>query len=153
MATRLSDGLPVTTEWLNNLVDEINVLRNGGSNTTGSGNAAATVVDFFGPGISGSSSIQVLTGTVTGQVTASADVFEADVNFAVPFADTNVFVVCTPTFASVGSRNGKPAKSSASVCAVTESSFKLAVMLVNDSNQSAGSTQVTVNYIAIGKKK
>jgi hypothetical protein len=154
MATRLSDGIPVTTEWLNNLVDEINVLRNGGGNSGGQNStAAATVVDFFGPGLSGSSSIQVLTGTVTGQVTASADVFEADVNFAVPFADANVFVVCTPTFASTGSRNGKPAKAAASVCSVTDSLFKLAVMLVDDGNQTAGSKQVTVNYIAIGKKK
>lgn len=153
MATRLSDGIPVTTEWLNNIADEINALRNASSTGTGTGSAAATVVDFFGPGLSGSSAIQVLTGTVTGQVTASADVFEADVNFAVPFSDNNVFIVCTPTFASVGPRNGKPAKSSASVCAITDSAFKLAVMLVNDSSQTAGSTQVTVNYIAIGKKK
>lgn len=153
MASRLSDGLPITTEWLNNLVDEINVLRNRGADNSGSGSTASTSVDFFGPGISGSPSVQILTGTVTGQVTSSADVFEADVNFAVPFADNNVFIVCTPTFASSGARNGKPAKSSASVCAISDSSFKLAVMLVNDSVQASGSTQVTVNYIAIGKKK
>lgn len=152
MATRLSDGIPVTTEWLNNLVDEINALRNN-SSTSSTAGTTSTAVDFILPGFSGTSPVQVLTGTVSGQVTTSADVFEADVNFAVPFADTNVFVICTPTFASTGSRNGKPAKAAASVCAVTESAFKLAVMLVDDSTQTAGTKQVTVNYIAIGKKK
>ena len=27
MANRLTDGLPITTEWLNTLVDEINSLK------------------------------------------------------------------------------------------------------------------------------
>jgi hypothetical protein len=153
MATRLSDGIPVTTEWLNGLVEEINALKNNqSSNNTGSA-AASKIIEFIGPGLQGSSSIQVLTGVINGLSTAKADVFEADVNFSVPFADKNVFIVCTPTFPSVGKRKGKPSKAAASVCAITESSFKLTVMLVDDDDQFTGSKQVSINYIAIGKKK
>jgi hypothetical protein len=153
MATRLSDGIPVTTEWLNGLVEEINAIKNSiPSSSTGSA-AASKIIEFIGPGLQGSSSIQVLTGVINGLSTAKADVFEADVNFSVPFADKNVFIVCTPTFPSVGTRKGKPSKAAASVCAITDSSFKLTVMLVDDDDQFTGSKQVSINYIAIGKKK
>jgi len=153
MASRLSDRIPVTTEWLNGLVEEINAIKNSiPSSSTGSA-AASKIIEFIGPGLQGSSSIQVLTGVINGLSTAKADVFEADVNFSVPFADKNVFIVCTPTFPSVGTRKGKPSKAAASVCAITDSSFKLTVMLVDDDDQFTGSKQVSINYIAIGKKK
>jgi hypothetical protein len=52
MATRLSDGIPVTTEWLNSLVEEINALRNNQSNNSTGSAATAKAIEFMKEGLS-----------------------------------------------------------------------------------------------------
>ena len=150
MATRLSDGMPITTEWLNQLVAEINELKNSNSSSSSSSQAAQRVVEFYGPGLAGNSAIQVQTGSFSTQAAAAQALVEASVNFPIPFADNNVFLVATPTFSD---STGRPARSSVSVSNIRAGSFKMTVMLVNDRDAFTADKTVTVNYIAIGKKK
>ena len=150
MATRLSDGMPITTEWLNQLVTEINDLKNNSSSSSSSTGAAQKVIEFYGPGLSGNTAVQVQTGTFSTTAPAAQKTVEGNVNFPVPFADNNVFIVTTPSFPDP---NGRPAKASASVAGVNASSFKITVMLVTDTDSFGADRAVSVNYIAIGKKK
>jgi hypothetical protein len=150
MATRLSDGMPITTEWLNQLVAEINELKNSNSSSSSSSQAAQRVVEFYGPGLAGNTPIQVQTGSFQTQAAASQALVEGNVNFSIPFADNNVFIVATPTFSD---STGKPARASVSVSNIRAASFKMTVMLVNDRDLFTADKTVTVNYIAIGKKK
>lgn len=148
MATRLSDGMPVTTEWLNQLVAEINELKNTTASSASS-SVAARSVEFYGPGLSGNAALQVQTGSFSVNAAASQVLVEGNVSFAIPFADNNVFVVATPTFAD---SSGRPARASVSVSDIRSSSFRMTVSLVNDTDAFTADKTVTVNYIAIGKK-
>jgi hypothetical protein len=150
MATRLSDGMPITTEWLNQLVTEINELRNTSSSSSSATGVAQRVVEFYGPGLLGNTAVQVQTGVFSTTAPAAQKTIEANVNFPIPFADNNVFIVVTPTFPD---SNGRAYKATASVAGVNASSFKMTVMLVTDTDTFGADKAVSVNYIAIGKKK
>lgn len=146
--SRLTDGLPITTEWLNSIVDEINNLK-GGTGTATSGNVVEFVGTFFS---STTRPIQVVADRVTGVAAGGELTFEASVVFPNSFGDSNVIVVATPSFISTTDRLGKPVKASASVGQIASTGFLLTVSFVEDSNTYTAGKQVTVDYIAIGKK-
>jgi len=146
--SRLTDGLPITTEWLNSIVDEINNLK-GGTGTTTSGNVVEFVGNFFS---STTRPIQVIAERITGNAAGGELTFESAVTFPSSFADSNVIVVATPSFISTTDRIGKPVKASASVGQIASTGFLLTVSFVEDSNTYTAGKQVTVDYIAIGKK-
>jgi hypothetical protein len=142
--------MPITTEWLNQLVTEINDLKNTSSSSSSSTGAAQKVIDFYGPGLSGNTAVQVQTGIFRTTAPAAQKTIEANVNFPIPFADNNVFIVTTPSFPDP---SGRPAKASASVSGVNANSFRMTIMLVTDTETFGTDRAVSVNYIAIGKKK
>jgi hypothetical protein len=146
--SRLTDGLPITTEWLNSLVDEINNLK-GGTGTTASGNVVEFVGTFFS---STTRPIQVVADRITGVAAGGELTFETSVVFPNSFGDSNVIVVATPSFISTTDRLGKPVKASASVGQIASTGFLLTVSFVEDSNTYTAGKQVTVDYVAIGKK-
>lgn len=146
--SRLTDGLPITTEWLNSIVDEINNIK-GGSGTTSSGNTVEFVGNFFS---STNRPIQVVAERITGNAAGGELTFESTVVFPTSFADSNVIVVATPSFISTTDRIGRPVKASASVGQIASTGFLLTVSFVEDSNTYTAGKQVTVDYIAIGKK-
>lgn len=146
--SRLTDGLPITTEWLNSIVDEINNLK-GGTGTATSGNVVEFVGTFFS---STTRPIQVVADRVTGVAAGGELTFETSVVFPNSFGDSNVIVVATPSFISTTDRLGKPVKASASVGQIASTGFLLTVSFVEDSNTYTAGKQVTVDYIAIGKK-
>ena len=156
MPSRLTDGLPITTEWLNSLVDAINAFTaDGGSsgNATGSSQRSISVLgQYFNDS---TRPVQIVADSVTMSATGGADTAEMTVNFPSQFADNNVIVVATSAFVSAGARKNRPFKAAASVGLITNKKFELSVVLTADSGAASefnAGKQVIVNYIAIGKK-
>lgn len=149
MPSRLTDGVPVSTEWLNSLVDAINDLQGSSSGTSGSGSLQLT-----GTFIDPSSNMLIESGQHTGQVTG-VDVYESSVEFRSAFADSDVIVIATPAFVSTSTSSGRynrPFKAYASVGNITKTKFELSVFLGGDDTTFTAGKTVIVNYIAIGKK-
>jgi hypothetical protein len=151
--SRLTDGLPITTEWLNSLADEINLL----GVSTGDPQRRTTPssqITIGGQYFSNTTSpLQIMADRVTTTVIGGAAIAELSPTFKVPFLDNDVIVVATPSFISNGNRIGKPFRASASVGKITSKGFLLSVVLVNEDQDSSSGKEVIVDYIAIGKKK
>ena len=155
MPSRLTDGIPITTEWLNSLVDAINDI-NSGSGTTTSTTSSQRSISVLGQYFNDSSrAIQIVADSVTATAVAGEDTKEFTVNFPTQFADNNVIVVATSAFVSQGTRKNRPFKAAASVGLITSKKFELSVVLTDDGGAAStfnAGKQVIVNYIAIGKK-
>ena len=147
MPSRLTDGLPITTEWLNSLVDAINDLT-----PTSSDSSAIRPVVYTGAALGTSGSLQIEAGEHTGTATTGASTYEATVSFNTPFKDNNAIVVVTSTFVSQGTRKNRPFKAACSVGLVTNSKFECSVILTDDDMDFSKGKSVTFNYIAIGKR-
>ena len=149
MANRLTDGLPISTEWLNTLVDEINSLQ---GITASSATSPSRKINVYGTGFTGSSrTVQVIADQWSGTAPSGVTTLDATVNFPTPFADNNIIVVATPSFLSASGRNNKPFRSYAMVGGITTSKFELAVDLTEAEADLGTGRNVLVNYIAIGK--
>jgi hypothetical protein len=149
VANRLTDGLPITTEWLNTLVDEINSLK--GVSVSPGSTSLAKKINVLGSGFTGDRTIQVVADTFTDIIPAGENVLDRTVQFQTPFYDNNVIVVVTPSFVSTSNRVNRPFLSYASVGLVTSSKFELSVALTSDLSDLSNGRSVVVNYIAIGK--
>lgn len=154
MPSRLTDGIPVTTEWLNSLVDAINDLSadTGSSGVSSSQRSISVLGQYFNDS---SRPIQIVADTITKTATEGAETTEFTVPFPTQFADNNVIVVATASFVSQGTRKNRPFKAAASVGLITNKKFELSVVLTDDIGSASEfnkGKQVTVNYIAIGKK-
>jgi hypothetical protein len=146
MPSRLTDGLPITTEWLNSLVDAIQDL------TPSTEAAVIRPVIYTGSVLGPSASLQIEAGQHTGVATGGTDEYESTITFNTPFKDNNVVVVVTPTFVSQGTRRNRPFKASASVGLITNSKFECTISLVSDTMEFNVGKQVMFNYLAIGKR-
>jgi hypothetical protein len=149
MPSRLTDGLPITTEWLNSLADAINDLE---GNRTES--AAGGLVSHMGMANNQADNLIIESGVHTGQ-SSNASVYDATVQFRSAFADSDIVVVTTPAFVSssmVGERYLLPFNTYTSVGAITKTGFKLSAFMGNDNGTFSAGKTIIVNYIAIGKK-
>lgn len=147
---RLTDGMPVTTEWLNSLVDNIN----NALSSVDTLNSPKRFVDFYSTFFGASTNdLQVVAERMSGVAAGSTNKVEMTVTFTKEFADSNVIVVATPSFASAGERKGRPFKATASVAGITSKGFELTVGLYNDDQDFHAGKVVTVDYIAIGRRK
>jgi hypothetical protein len=154
--SRLTDGLPITTEWLNSLADEINLLSvpAGTTQTTAGTTSVGSQISIGGQYFSNTTRpLQIMADRVTATAVAGSNIAELSPVFKTPFADNDVIVVATPSFVSNGTRKGKPFKAAASVGKITSKGFLLSVVLVNDEQDFNAGKEVIVDYIAIGKKK
>ncbi len=151
MVARLTDGLPVTTEWLNSLVSAITQLESAAATpTTGS---TPRTVKYSGGFIGDSGPVQVLCGELVGSATGGLHTFETTINFSTAFANNNVIVVATPAFPSMGARKPRPFMAAASVANITSSKADLTVTLTEDDMNFNAGKQVKVHWIAIGPAK
>lgn len=152
--SRLTDGLPITTEWLNSLADEINLLSVPAAGNGQVGISSTSQVSVAGKYFSNTTRpIQILADRVTATAVGGSNIAELSPVFQTPFADNDVIVVATPSFVSNGTRKGKPFKAAASVGKITSKGFLLSVVLVHDDQDYNAGKEVIVDYIAIGKKK
>lgn len=143
----LSDGTPITYEWLNSLANAINkvVLENEDDSN----------VKFVGVGDAGGENVQVVLGSVTiesgSKKTAGSKILQNNIEFPVSFADSNVTVLATIT--SNGAKqhdNAVPA--AVSVGEITSATFDAAIQLFDGSGKFGKGT-LELKYVAIGKKQ
>ena len=142
----LSDGTPLTFEWLNLVADTINRLDVAKNNDDSN-------VKFVGD-ISGSD-VQVLTGSVPIDVTVdkakAGTITKNNIKFKTAFADKNVTVVAMVT-SSAAAQNDNPVAAAVSVGQITANNFDAVVQVFADSS-AVGKKKLTLKYIAIGKKQ
>ena len=153
--SRLTDGLPITTEWLNSIVDEIMKLSSAVTGTESAG-SISDIIDVEGDFFKSTTRpIQILANRISGQASAGTGQYEHNIVFDPSFADNTVIVVATPSFLSASTtsgRGGLPFKAAASVGGITSKGCKLTVSLVDDDQSYNQGKQVIVDYIAIGKR-
>lgn len=141
--SRLSDGTPLTFEWLNSLVDAINNLE------------ALNKDDGSFDGLAGKENIQVLTGSktvnITGKDATGSKVIIKDIKFKTPFSDKNVVVIAMVT-STAAKQNNKPIPAGVAVGEITENNFDAAIQLFDDEGKF-GKTSFELRYVAIGKRQ
>lgn len=147
MATPLSDGNPLTYDWLNLIVGEINTLS--ASSALGKNNVKLQVLpDHFSTNVS-TNTINLVTGSALvslgkGKTRGKT----APVKFKTPFLSDDVLVV-----ANVNYKGTDPGVDA--VCWVTNIDETGCQFWVRrfDAPDKKQTTKVTINYIAIGKAK
>lgn len=141
--SRLSDGTPLTFEWLNSLADAINKLE------------ALNKDDGSFDGLAGKEDIQVLTGSVsvniTGRDTKGSKVIVKNIKFKNPFSDSKVVVVAMVT-STAAKQNNKPIPAGVAVGEITQNNFDAAIQLFDDEGKF-GKTSFELRYVAIGKRQ
>lgn len=143
-STALTDGNPLTYDWLNNLVADIETLSNQNAADTGSRIVFKPHWDT-----SNNTTSKILTGTALvtlgkGSVSGVSSIVKFSSSFA---SDTDVVVIATVNY------NGTDPGVDA-YCWVTNTNKDGCIFHARrlDSVDKKKTTSVTINYIAIGKK-
>jgi hypothetical protein len=150
MPSRLTDGLPITTEWLNSLVDAINDIQGNDRSSGGSG-----AISHMGITNNQADNLIIESGVHTGQALGSSNVYSATVEFRSAFADSDIVVVTTPAFVSTSTSSSGylfPFNAYTSVGSITKTNFKLSAFMGNDDGTFSAGKTIIVNYIAIGRR-
>jgi hypothetical protein len=141
----LSDGTPLTYEWLNQVADAINKLDVNSSDYSN--------VKFAGD-IKGDN-ILVLTGTediTVSQKDASGSIIRVNgIKFKTAFLDNTVTVVAMVT-SSQARQNDKPTAAGVMIGQVTANSFDAVIQFFADEARF-GKKKLQLKYVAIGKKQ
>jgi hypothetical protein len=141
----LSDGTPLTFEWLNLVAQTVNRLD--ASNNDDSN------VKFDGD-IKGDD-ILVVTGTVPVVVSAKEAtgpvIKKPNIKFPVTFANANVTVIAMVT-STAAKQNDKPIAAGVAVGQITANNFDAVIQLFAD-EADFGKKKFQLKYVAIGKKK
>jgi hypothetical protein len=148
MVAKLSDGQPITFEWLNSLVAEINDLR---SDLTANNKADLTRVRpivYGGDAIAKAGKIKVIADQQKiGDARKSKAAFNAVVKFpGNGFKDASVIVVATSDMAK---SKTSAEKLVVSVANITKNGFTCTVTPIDGETLTAGQ-DVIINYIAVG---
>jgi hypothetical protein len=149
MVAKLSDGQPITFEWLNSLVAEINDLRSDlSANTRADAQNRLRAITYAGDAINRAGKIKVIADQhVVGDAKGGAGAFNKYVDFVGNgFKDASVIVVAT-----VDMRKSKTAaeQCAVSVANVTKNGFTCTVTPIDSETLKAGQP-VVINYIAVG---
>lgn len=140
----LSDGVPLTYEWLNQIADAINKLEVQNSDDSN--------VKFVGK-ITGQD-IQVLTGEerieVTGTQKAGASYKINNIEFSVPFLEAPTVIAMVQS--STKTKDDIGFAAGVVVGNITNINFDAVVQLFNDSSNLTNK-KFYIKYIAIGKKQ
>jgi hypothetical protein len=141
----LSDGTPLTYEWLNQVADAINKLDVNSSDYSN--------VKFTGD-IKGDN-ILVLTGTedvTVSQKDASGSTIRINnIKFKTAFSDNNVTVVAMVT-SNQAKQNDKPVAAGVMIEKVTSNGFNAVIQFFADEARF-GKKKLQLKYVAIGKKQ
>jgi hypothetical protein len=148
MVAKLSDGQPITFEWLNSLVAEINDLR---ADLTANNKADLTRVRpivYAGDAIASAGKIKVIADQQKiGDAKKTKEAFNAYVDFpGNGFKDASVIVVAT---ADMRKNKTSAEKLVVSVANVTKNGFTCTVTPIDGETLTAGQ-DVIINYIAVG---
>ena len=149
MVAQLSDGQPITFEWLNSLVAEIETLSSQlAANTKADSENRARPITYAGDAISSAGKIKVIADQEKiGVATKSKAAFNAYVDFpGNGFKDANVIVVAT---ADMRKNKSSAEKFAVSVANVTKNGFTCTATPIDGESLTAGQNLV-INYIAVG---
>jgi hypothetical protein len=149
MVAKLSDGQPITFEWLNSLVAEINDLRADlSANTKADAQNRVRAITYAGDAIASAGKIKVIADQQKiGDAKKQKFAFNAYVDFpGNGFKDASVIVVATADMR----KNAKAAEQLAvSVANVTKNGFTCTVTPIDGESLKAGQ-DVIINYVAVG---
>lgn len=149
MAAQLSDGQPITFEWLNSLVSEINALRvDLAANTKADAENRLRPITYAGDAISSAGKIKVIADQQkVGDARAGKAAFNAYVSFpGNGFKDASVIVVAT---ADMSKTKTSAEQLAVSVANVTKNGFTCTVTPIDNESLKKGQ-DVIINYIAVG---
>jgi ribosomal protein S24E len=138
----LSDGTPLTFEWLNSVANAINALEVDNKNNS----------NILVSGYVKDVDVQVVTGKIDISISANKkgiQVRRENIKFPVSFKDSEVVVVAMVTHSVTGSTKPNPA--AVSVDGITATKFNATVQ-VFDADNDIKNEKFEVKYIAIGKR-
>jgi hypothetical protein len=142
----LDNGNPLTYNWLNELVHELQTVSKDVKSFAGS--ARINLIPDHLSNRSSSNYVQMLTGSTVISLDKSGSVGKSLVNFSTPFAAPDVLIIPAINFPN----NAEDIYATAWATNINESSciIRLKRFTPLDKKQS---TNITVNFIAIGKGK
>ena len=149
MAAQLSDGQPITFEWLNSIVSEINDLKTAlAANTKADAENRARPITYAGDAIASAGKIKVIADQEKiGDARKSKAAFNAYVDSpGNGFKDASVIVVAT---ADMRKNKTSAEQLAVSVANVTKDGFTCTVTPIDGESLKAGQ-DVIINYIAVG---
>jgi hypothetical protein len=139
--SELSDGNPLTYNWLNDLVSVINQTSKDVKSVTG-----ASKINLITP--ESYPNVQMLTGKTTINLAGKESVDKTLVTFNTPFASPDVLVIPTINFRNAA----EEIYATAWVTNINESGCTIRVKRFAPIDKKK-STPITINYLAIGKGK
>jgi hypothetical protein len=148
MVQKLSDGQPITFEWLNSLVSEVNSIRTDLSANTRADLERVRPITFAGDSIASAGKIKVIADQhKVGDAKGGKAAFNAYVDFVGNgFKNARVIVVAT---ADIRRTKASAEQCAVSVANVTKNGFTCTVTPIDNESFSKGQ-DVIINYIAIG---
>jgi hypothetical protein len=139
----LSDGNPLTYNWLNDLVVEINQTEKEVKSVTGS-----SKINMIAAHASSPTYVQMVTGNVTINIAGKESVDKTLVTFSAPFASPDVLVIPAINFKG----NAEEVYATAWATNINESGCTIRVKRFAPIDNKK-STPITIRYLAIGKGK
>jgi len=148
MAAELSDGQPITFEWLNGLVKEINGLKADLEANNKADLARVRPITFAGDAVASAGKIKVIVDQQKiGDAKKSKEAFNNYVDFpGNGFKDASVIVVAT---ADMRKSKTSAEQLAVSVANITKNGFTCTVTPIDGEALKAGQ-DVIINYIAVG---
>lgn len=141
--TELSDGNPLTYNWLNDLVAVINQTSKDVKSVTGS-----SKINMIADHMSSATNVQMLTGKTVINLAGKESIDKTLVTFSTPFASPDVLVIPTINFRNAA----EEIYATAWVTNINESGCTIRVKRFAPIDKKK-STPITINYLAIGKGK
>ena len=141
--SNLSDGNPLTYDWLNGLVASINKASEDVKSVTGS-----SKINMIADHMASTTYVQMLTGNDQVNLAGKESVGHTLVTFSTPFASTEVLVIPTINFKN----NAQDIYATAWVTNINESGCIIRVKRFAPIDNKK-STPIMINYLAIGKGK
>lgn len=141
----LSDGTPLTFEWLNMVADAINKLdlaNNDDSNVKFDGSVKGDDILV----VTGSEDINVAGDTIKGSI-----IRKNNIKFPVAFLNNNVTVIAMVT-SNQAAQNDKPVAAGVAVGDISANGFDAVIQLFAD-EAKFGKKKFQLKYVAIGKKQ
>ena len=141
--SNLSDGNPLTYNWLNDLVAAINQTSKDVKSVTGS-----SKINMIADHMASTAYVQMLTGQTTVNIAGKQSLDKTLVTFSTPFASSDVLVIPAINFTN----NAEEIYATAWVTNINESGCTIRVKRFAPIDKKK-STPITINYLAIGKGK
>lgn len=142
----LDNGNPLTFNWLNELVHEIQSISKNVKSFAGS--SRINMIPDHLSNRSGSNYVQMLTGSTVISLEKGGSVGKSFVSFSTPFAAPDVLVVPTINFTN----NAEDIYATAWVTNINESGCTIRVKRFTPLDKKQ-STNITVKFLAIGRGK